>query len=63
MRLLIIGTLSGQIGSASQIAIERGAKVQQADTVDTGLGLLGPARVLISSWSTSPSTFRNWCNR
>ena len=40
MRLLIIGTLGGQIGAASQIAIERGAKVQQADTVDAGLGLL-----------------------
>ena len=40
MRLLIIGTLTGQIGAASQIAIERGVKVQQADTVDTGLRLL-----------------------
>ncbi len=37
MRLLIIGTLKGQIGAASQIAIQRGAKVQQADTVEAGL--------------------------
>ncbi|MBI2586306.1 MAG: sigma-54-dependent Fis family transcriptional regulator [Rhodospirillales bacterium] len=37
MRLLIIGTLEGQIGAASQIAIQRGAKVQQADTVESGL--------------------------
>lgn len=37
MRILIIGTLSGQIGAASQIAMKRGATVQQADTVDAGL--------------------------
>jgi len=40
MRLLIIGTLEGQIGAASQIAIQRGAKVQQVDTVDAGLAQL-----------------------
>ncbi len=40
MRLLIIGTLDGQIGAASKIAIDRGAKVQQANTVDAGLKLL-----------------------
>lgn len=40
MRLLIIGTLNGQIGAASQIAIKRGAKVQQADTIDLGLEAL-----------------------
>ncbi len=40
MRLLIVGTLGGQIGAASQIAIRRGAKVQQADTTESGLQLL-----------------------
>jgi len=40
MRILIIGTLNGQIGAASQIAIKRGAKVQQADTVEAGLQAL-----------------------
>jgi len=40
MRLLIVGTLGGQIGAASQIAIKRGAKVQQADTTDMALQLL-----------------------
>lgn len=40
MRLLIIGTLDGQIGAASQIAIKRGAKVQQSDTIDGGLEAL-----------------------
>jgi DNA-binding NtrC family response regulator len=37
MRLLIIGSLSGQIGAASRIAIQRGAKVLQADGVAQGL--------------------------
>lgn len=40
MQLLIVGTLEGQIGAASQIAIKRGAKVQQADTNEKGLDLL-----------------------
>ena len=37
MRLLIIGTLDGQIGAASQIAIQRGSTVQQADTIESAL--------------------------
>jgi len=40
MRLLIIGTLDGQIGAASAIAMKRGSKVLQADDIDTGLSLL-----------------------
>ncbi|MCH7936884.1 MAG: sigma-54-dependent Fis family transcriptional regulator [Proteobacteria bacterium] len=40
MRLLIIGTLEGQIGAASQIAIQRGAQVEQVDTTDAGLRAL-----------------------
>jgi len=39
-QFLIIGTLEGQIGAASQIAIKRGAKVQQADTIEGGRQLL-----------------------
>jgi two-component system response regulator FlrC len=34
MRLLIVGTLSGQIGAASQIARDRGAKVSQVTDID-----------------------------
>ena len=37
MRLLIIGNLGGQIGAASQIAMNKGAKVQQAETPDRAL--------------------------
>jgi len=40
MRLLIIGTLGGQIGAASQIAIQKGAKVQQAENADRALDFL-----------------------
>ncbi|MBT3306904.1 MAG: sigma-54-dependent Fis family transcriptional regulator, partial [Alphaproteobacteria bacterium] len=40
MQLLIIGTLEGQIGAASQMAIQRGAKVQQVDTIDAGLAAI-----------------------
>ncbi len=37
MRLLIVGTLDGHIGAASQIAVRRGATVLHADTIDAGL--------------------------
>ncbi|HEX7007850.1 MAG TPA: sigma-54 dependent transcriptional regulator [Alphaproteobacteria bacterium] len=37
MRLLIIGALNGQIGTAAKIAMSRGAKVSQVDDIATGL--------------------------
>src|SRR5262245_28863615 len=40
MRLLIVGTLGGQIGAASKIAIARGAQVKQADTAESALETL-----------------------
>ncbi len=40
MRLLIIGTLQGQIGAASRIAVQRGAKVLQADSIPQGLEII-----------------------
>ena len=40
MRLLIIGTLQGQIGAASRIAMQRGAKVLQADSISQGLEII-----------------------
>ncbi|MGE5506629.1 MAG: sigma-54-dependent transcriptional regulator [Actinomycetota bacterium] len=40
MRLLIIGSLDGQIGAASQIAMARGAKVRVCEEVDSGLDVL-----------------------
>ncbi|MCG8510146.1 MAG: sigma 54-interacting transcriptional regulator, partial [Rhodospirillales bacterium] len=40
MHLLIIGSMDGQIGAASQIAISRGVKVLQAGSVEVGLDIL-----------------------
>ncbi len=40
MRLLIIGSLNGQIGAASQIAIDRGATVAHVDTIENALDTL-----------------------
>ncbi|MCH7487208.1 MAG: sigma-54-dependent Fis family transcriptional regulator [Proteobacteria bacterium] len=40
MRLLIIGSLAGQIGTAGKIALSRGAKVAQADDIESGLKAL-----------------------
>ena len=44
MRLLIIGSLNGQIGAASQIAVRRGAKVSQADDIPSALSQLRGGR-------------------
>ncbi|WP_288901097.1 sigma-54 dependent transcriptional regulator [uncultured Sneathiella sp.] len=40
MRLLIIGSLNGQIGAASQIAMSRGAKVSQVDDIEMAMASL-----------------------
>jgi DNA-binding NtrC family response regulator len=44
MRLLIVGTLNGQIGAATQIAMARGAKVSHTETVDAALAALRSGR-------------------
>ncbi|MDR3375888.1 MAG: sigma-54 dependent transcriptional regulator [Ancalomicrobiaceae bacterium] len=40
MRLLIVGTLGGQFSVASRIAMDRGAQVAHADTIDTAMKTL-----------------------
>jgi two-component system, response regulator FlrC len=40
MRVLIIGSLAGELGQAAQIAIARGAKLDQADDADSALARL-----------------------
>ena len=40
MRLLIIGTLGGQVTAAAKIALSRGAKVAQVDDIATGMNAL-----------------------
>ena len=44
MRLMIVGTLEGHISTASKIAIERGAAVSHAPTVDESLNALRGGR-------------------
>ena len=44
MRLLIVGTLNGQIGAATQIAMARGAKVSHAETIEAALASLRSGR-------------------
>ena len=46
MRVLIVGSLAGELGQAARIAIGRGARLDQADSVDAGMvRLRGDARV------------------
>jgi two-component system response regulator FlrC len=46
MRVLIIGSLAGPLGAAARIAVGRGAKLDQCETVELGLiRLRGPARI------------------
>lgn len=44
MRLLIVGTLKGQLTPATKIAMDRGAKVTHADTVEKALATLRAGR-------------------
>ena len=40
MRLLLIGSMNGQIGAASKIALQKGGSVTLAETVDQALEML-----------------------
>src|SRR5690606_2401876 len=44
MRLIIIGTLNGQIGAATRIALQRGAKVSQVEDIEQALNALRTGR-------------------
>jgi two-component system response regulator FlrC len=44
MRLLIIGQLNGQIGAATKIALDQGAKVAHATTIEQGVAELRDGR-------------------
>lgn len=44
MRLLIVGTLNDQLGEATKIALNRGAKVSHADSIDMALTTLRSGR-------------------
>ncbi len=40
MRVLIIGSLAGELGQAARMAMARGARIDQADTVESGVARL-----------------------
>jgi DNA-binding NtrC family response regulator len=44
MRLLILGSLGGQIGAATKIALDKGAKVAHANSVEQGMSELRQGR-------------------
>lgn len=44
MRLIIIGTLNGQIGAATRIALQRGAKVAQVEDIEQAMNALRAGR-------------------
>src|SRR5258708_2196916 len=44
MRLLIVGSLGGQIGAATKIAMEKGAKVAHANSIEQALAELRQGR-------------------
>ena len=44
MRLLIVGTLKGQLTTATKIAMQRGASVTHADSVEQALNVLRAGR-------------------
>ncbi len=61
MRLLIIGSLQGQIGAATKIAMDRGAKVTHALDIEQGLATLRGGRAQTSCSAIFRSTSANWC--
>jgi two-component system, response regulator FlrC len=44
MRLLIVGTLKGQLSTATKIAMDRGASVTHADSIDQAMAVLRSGR-------------------
>jgi two-component system response regulator FlrC len=44
MRLLIVGTLKGQLTTATKLAMDKGASVTHADTIEQALGVLRSGR-------------------
>jgi len=44
MRILIVGTVDGEVGTAARIALRRGAKITQAATIDAALTILRGGR-------------------
>ena len=60
MRLLIVGTLAGQLTTATKQAMDRGATVTHAADIEQALAVLRAGCGANLSWSMSRSPFANW---
>ena len=60
MRLLIVGTLKGQLTTATKIAMENGASVTHAEATEQAMAVLRSGRAQTCCWSTSRSTSATW---
>ena len=63
MRLLIVGTLRGQLSTATKIAMDRGAAVTHAESIDQALAVLRSGKgadLLISDAATVTARLPAW---
>ena len=64
MRVLIIGSLAGELGQAARIAIARGAQLEQADDAEAALARLrADARHRSGAVRSARTTSARWCAR
>ena len=63
MRVLIIGSLAGELGQAARIAMARGAKLDQADDGEAAWRGCAPTRGSMSSCASCRTTWARWCAR
>ena len=62
MRVLIIGSLAGELGQAARMAMARGARLDQADDAEAGLARLrADARVRPRAVRPGARRRRRWC--
>ena len=52
MRLLIVGALEGQLSEATKLAMQGGAKVAHAASIEIALRACAPAAARTCCWST-----------
>jgi len=60
MRLLIVGTLKGQLTTATKIAMDNGASVTHAEDNEQAMRVLRGGKAPTSCWSMSRSTSATW---
>ena len=60
MRLLIVGSLKGQLTTATKIAMDNGASVTHAEDHEQAMRVLRGGKAPTCCWSMSPSTSAIW---